>query len=138
MFLRYLCCGVVLFLTSSTICDVWTYLFHPTDTSLGILVSFVSIFWTWGGGARLSRRLLRSATSRIQAANMVRRAIRVGVSLNLLGMMLTLLGAEQTVGYLAIKVLTARPWGASPMPMAFAPGDGTRIFAKMIDSNGDD
>ena len=34
----------------------------------------------------------------------------MGVSLNLVGMGLTLLGAEQTVGVLAIKVLTARPW----------------------------
>lgn len=58
---------------------------------------------------------------------MLRRAIRVGVSLNLIGMFLTLLGAEQTVGNLAIKVLTARPWmsgAATGMPMAFATGDG--------------
>ena len=48
---------------------------------------------------------------------MLRRAIEVGVSLNLVGMLLTLLGAEQTVGVLAIKVLTARPWqGAGMMP----------------------
>lgn len=85
----------------------------------GIAVSFMSIFWTWGGGARLSRRLLRRPTSRIQAANMFRKAIDVGVTLNLIGMTLTLLCAEQTVGVLAIKVLTARPWnnpGSYPMP----------------------
>ena len=82
----------------------------------------MSIFWTWGGGARLSRRLLRRPTTRIQAANMLRKAIDVGVSLNLIGMFLTLLGAEQTVGVLAIKVLTARPWN-NPM-MAGAAFDG--------------
>lgn len=76
----------------------------------GVVVSFLSIFWTWGGEARLSRRLTRRPTSRIQAANLLRRAIEVGVSLNLVGMGLTLLGAEQTVGVLAIKVLTQRPW----------------------------
>lgn len=85
---------------------------------LGIIVSFVSIFWTWGGGARLSRRLLRKTTPRTQAANMLRRAISVGVTLNLAGMALTLLGAEQTVGVLAIKVLTARPWNnAGGLPL---------------------
>lgn len=82
----------------------------------GIAVSFMSIFWTWGGGARLSRRLLRRPTSRIQAAKMLRKAIDVGVSLNLIGMFLTLLGAEQTVGVLAIKVLTARPWNNPGSP----------------------
>ena len=71
----------------------------------GLLVSFLSIFWTWGG-ARLGRRLLKKPTRRIEAANMIRRAISVGVSLNLLGMTLALIGAEQIVGNLAVKVLT--------------------------------
>ncbi|CAB9508402.1 Protein of unknown function (DUF3611) [Seminavis robusta] len=79
----------------------------------GIVASFISIFWTWAGGARLSRRLVRRATSRVQAANMLRRAIKVGISLNLIGMFLTLLGAEQTVGVLAIKVMTQRPWNSA-------------------------
>jgi Protein of unknown function (DUF3611) len=83
----------------------------------------MSIFWTWGGGARLSRRLLRRPTSKIQAAKMLRKAIDVGVSLNLIGMFLTLLGAEQTVGVLAIKVLTARPWN-NPSPFG-APFDAS-------------
>ena len=85
----------------------------------------MSIFWTWGGGARLSRRLLRRPTSQIKTANMLRRAIRVGVSLNLVGMLTTLLGAEQTVGVLAIKVLTARPWNTGGgIPMMAATLDG--------------
>ena len=40
--------------------------------------------------------------------------------MNLIGMFLTLLGAEQTVGVLAIKVLTARPWNNPGVP--FMPG----------------
>ena len=84
----------------------------------GIVMSFLSIFWTWGGGARLSRRLTRRPTSRIQNANMLRKAINVGTSLNLIGMFLTLLGAEQTVGVLAIKTLTAKPWNSpTGLPM---------------------
>lgn len=85
----------------------------------------MSIFWTWGGGARLSRRLLRRPTSRIKTANMLRRAIDVGVSLNLIGMFLTLLGAEQTIGVLAVKVLTARPWNtAGGMPYGMGNMEG--------------
>lgn len=73
---------------------------------LGIIASAVSIFWTWGA-ARLSRRFRRNPnTSRISAANMLRRAIQTGCTINLLGMAATLLGAEQIVGSLAIKVLT--------------------------------
>jgi len=70
-----------------------------------ISLSFVSIFWTWAT-RRLSRRLLRKPTTRIQAANMLRKDINVGTLLNLLGMALALFGAEQIVGGLAIKVLT--------------------------------
>jgi hypothetical protein len=73
--------------------------------ALGIVTSALSIIWTWGS-ARLSRRLKRKATSRVNAANMLRRSIRVGVTLNLIGMLVTLLGAEQIIGGLAIKVLT--------------------------------
>ena len=69
------------------------------------MISALSIIWTWGG-ARLSKRLKRKATSRINAANMLRRSIRVGVTLNLVGMLITLLGAEQIIGGLAVKVLT--------------------------------
>jgi hypothetical protein len=42
----------------------------------------------------------------MNAANMLRRSIRVGVTLNLMGMLVTLLGAEQIIGGLAVKVLT--------------------------------
>lgn len=87
----------------------------------GIVASLTSIVWTWGG-ARLSRRLLRKATTRVSAANMARRAIRIGILINLIGMGLTLLGAEQIVGGLAIKVLTQQPQAAMsaflPQPSA--------------------
>jgi len=70
-----------------------------------ITLGFVSIFWTWAT-RRLSRRLLRKPATRIQAANMIRKDIHVGTIVNLLGMALALIGAEQIVGGLAIKVLT--------------------------------
>ena len=78
----------------------------------GVLVSVASIVWTWGNGARLSRRLVRRPTGKFQAANLLRRAVRVGVSLNLVGLFVNLVAAEQIVGNLAIKVLTSRGIGA--------------------------
>jgi hypothetical protein len=77
----------------------------------GVLVSVASIIWTWGNGARLSRRLVRRPTGKFQAANLLRRAVRVGVSLNLVGLFVNLVAAEQIVGNLAIKVLTSRGVG---------------------------
>lgn len=80
----------------------------------GIVLSSISIFWTWGG-ARLSGRLVRrTATSRIEAANLLRRTITVGVTVNLLGMLVTLLGAEAIIGLLAAKVLTSQGVITSP------------------------
>ena len=77
-----------------------------------IALSFGSIFWTWAT-RRLSRRLLRKPTTRIQAANMLRKSITVGTCLNLMGMALAIFGAEQIVGGLAIKVLTTSTSGAT-------------------------
>lgn len=74
----------------------------------GIVLSSMSVFWTWGG-ARLSRRLTRRKdTSRIEAANLLRRTIKVGATVNLLGMLVTLVGAEAIIGLLAAKVLTSQ------------------------------
>jgi Protein of unknown function (DUF3611) len=75
---------------------------------MGIIVSFLSILWTWGG-ARLGRKLAtpkHNTTGRISAANMIRRVLTVGISINVIGMALALLGAEQIVGGLAIQVLS--------------------------------
>jgi hypothetical protein len=81
----------------------------------GVIVSVASIIWTWGNGARLSRRLVRRPTGKLEAANLLRRAVRVGVSLNLVGLFVNLVAAEQIVGNLAIKVLTSRGLGQSAL-----------------------
>ena len=82
-----------------------------------ISLSLASIFWTWAT-RRLSRRLLRKPTTRIQAANMLRKSITVGTCLNLMGMALAIFGAEQIVGGLAIKVLTT----STSAPTVYAAG----------------
>ena len=71
----------------------------------GIVLSFVSIFWTWAT-RRLSRRLLRKPTTRIQAATMIRKDVTFGVIVNLFGAASALVGLEQIIGGLAVKVLT--------------------------------
>lgn len=76
-------------------------------SGIGLLVSAVSILWTWGNGSRLSRRLVRRPVQRAQAAHMLRRAVRVGVTINLVGLLVHLLAAEEIVGSLAIQVLTS-------------------------------
>lgn len=83
----------------------------------GIALSFLSIIWTWGG-ARLAKRLGRTAYSRIKAANMIRRTITIGSVLNLSGMFLALIGAQQIVGLLASKLLTMQ--GVTPFAMTAA------------------
>lgn len=73
-----------------------------------IALSFASIFWTWAS-RRLARRLLRKPTKPLQAASMLRKSIKAGVTLNLFGMLTSLISAEQIVGALAIKVLSSAP-----------------------------
>jgi hypothetical protein len=85
-----------------------------------LILSAASIIWTWGNGARLSKRLLRPtvlpvAKQHIQAATLIRRALQVQISLNMLGLLGTLLAAEEIVGSLAIKVLTTFGVGAASM-----------------------
>jgi Protein of unknown function (DUF3611) len=49
------------------------------------------------------------STDRRRAAVMLRKAITVGVTINLLGLFLNLLAAEEIIGTLAIKVLAMSP-----------------------------
>ena len=57
---------------------------------------------------------------------MIRRAIVIGVTLNLLGMLVTLIGAEQIIGLLAAKVLTMQGFGPfqSSFGLGGVPGSG--------------
>jgi hypothetical protein len=77
-------------------------------SGVAVFISGLSIVWTWGNGARLSRRLQYKPATRGAAANMLRRAVRVGVLLNLVGLLCNLLAAQEIIGGLALKVLTQR------------------------------
>jgi Protein of unknown function (DUF3611) len=84
---------------STSIAPLWL-------SASGLLASAASILWTWAT-TRLARRL-SSTTSLSQATNWLTRTVQVGVRLNLVGLALHLLAAEQIVGVLSIKVLTDR------------------------------
>eukprot|EP00584_Thalassiosira_punctigera_P022435 CAMPEP_0172561008 /NCGR_PEP_ID=MMETSP1067-20121228/91134_1 /TAXON_ID=265564 ORGANISM="Thalassiosira punctigera, Strain Tpunct2005C2" /NCGR_SAMPLE_ID=MMETSP1067 /ASSEMBLY_ACC=CAM_ASM_000444 /LENGTH=292 /DNA_ID=CAMNT_0013350951 /DNA_START=130 /DNA_END=1008 /DNA_ORIENTATION=- len=69
---------------------------------LGVVASSISIIWTWGQ-RRLAQRFIRKTTSRVEAANLLRRVIKVGVTLNLIGLLTSVLGAQYIVGTLVAK-----------------------------------
>jgi len=71
----------------------------------GLAAAFASTFWSWGY-TRLSARLERKATPAADAAARALSALRVGRVINLLGMGLSIMGAEAIVGMLAAKTLT--------------------------------
>lgn len=77
----------------------------------GITLSTISILWTFGG-RRLARRLERRPVSRIKAAIILRRLVASGLLINLIGMLVTIIGAEQIVGGLAARVLSMQ--GVTP------------------------
>lgn len=89
-------------------------------SSLGLAAAFLSIVWSWHY-TRLARRDLPVAN--------VQSALRFGVMLNLSGMALTLISAEQVVGGLIAKLLLtpgslaqlAAPVG-TPVRTAIGPG----------------
>mmetsp|Transcript_37332 Transcript_37332/g.87083 ORF Transcript_37332/g.87083 Transcript_37332/m.87083 type:complete len:305 (-) Transcript_37332:176-1090(-) len=72
----------------------------------GVVMSAASIIWTWGY-CRLAKKFLRPATNRIVAANLLRRALSAGAFFNFFGIGATLIGAEQIIGVLFAKVLSA-------------------------------
>lgn len=71
----------------------------------GVLTGFTSTFWMWGYKG-FSQRLLRSDVDADALAANARRSLRLGVLLNLAGMAVTLVSAEQIVGSLAARALT--------------------------------
>lgn len=64
----------------------------------------MSIIWTWGG-RRLGKRLARKDIRQVEAANLLRRVITVGSTLNLVGLLTSLLGAQYIVGTLVAKAM---------------------------------
>lgn len=73
--------------------------------SAGVGAGFVSTFWMWGYKG-FSKRLLRADLDENRLATKARRSLKLGILINLVGMGVTLLSAEQIIGVLASKALT--------------------------------
>mmetsp|Transcript_17162 Transcript_17162/g.25419 ORF Transcript_17162/g.25419 Transcript_17162/m.25419 type:complete len:267 (+) Transcript_17162:46-846(+) len=70
---------------------------------VGIVFSTMSIIWTWGGRRLAKRFLRRTNTTQVEAANLLRRVIKVGASINLIGLFTSIFGAQFIIGTLVAK-----------------------------------
>jgi len=72
--------------------------------SVGLALSFINVFWTWGY-SRMSSKLATDSDPKGQARKL-RGVIKFGVIIALSGMLVTLFGAEQIVGTMVAKAIT--------------------------------
>ena len=78
-----------------SVISLWTSGF--SFSCLGVITSFINCLWTWNT-TRLYRRY---AAKKIKVENMlptVRKYSRISITISVIGMFFTLLGAEQIVG----------------------------------------
>jgi hypothetical protein len=85
---------------------------------VGAVVSFINTFWTWNF-TRLARRVTTGKIDQSKIVPSYRKYAKTSVFLSLLGMLVTLFGAEQIVGGLASKALLNQ---GSFIPVATAGG----------------
>ena len=71
----------------------------------GLAAAFASTFWSWGY-TRLSQKFERRSTPAAEAAAKTTSTLRIGRAINLIGMGLSIVGAEAIIGTLAAKTLT--------------------------------
>ncbi len=74
-------------------------------SGIGVILAFMNSFWTWN----TTRMAKRASKGKIKSENILptlRKYSKVSVTLSLVGMLVSLLGAEQIVGTLASKVLS--------------------------------
>ena len=74
-------------------------------SSGGLILAFASIIWTWGY-RRLAAKIRDRLVDSTSLPTRIRKKLRVGCAINLLGMFLTLISAEQIVGLLIARVLS--------------------------------
>ena len=102
---------------------------------LGLICAFASVFWTYGY-TRLGRRMQRARKTGygIKAENVLR-TLRVGATINLAGMALTLLGAQSITGVLLAKALSQGVAGPVPFYAAgtVQAGGGSLGYVQALD-----
>ena len=94
---------------SSSLQSFWSSGF--AFSSMGVAISFISSFLTWKN-SRMCKRL-PSASDTTESMVALQKAFEMSIAISLLGMFVTLLGAEQIVGTLASKVLSLQ--GIQPL-----------------------
>jgi hypothetical protein len=102
---------------------IWTSGF--AFSSVGVLLAFVNSFWTWNV-TRLCRRI---DLGKVDVRNIIpslRKYSHYSVAFSFMGMLFSLLGAEQIVGTLAAKLLSAN--GYSPLLAVGAVGQSVAPF----------
>ena len=84
----------------------------------GLGCAIASTLWTWGY-ARLAAKIGRAPeTTPADASGQARNLARLGTTLNMVGMLLCLLGAEAIVGTLAAKSFTQGALTVATSPLA--------------------
>ncbi|KAJ1420067.1 hypothetical protein B484DRAFT_453208 [Ochromonadaceae sp. CCMP2298] len=83
---------------------IWTSGF--AFSGVGVLLALLNSFWTWNC-TRLCRRISLRRVEEANAVPSLRKYARTSVMVSLIGMLFSLLGAEQIVGTLAAKILTS-------------------------------
>jgi hypothetical protein len=76
-------------------------------STLGVLVAFLNSFSTWNF-TRLTRRIVQGKTPQSSVLKIFRKYASISIGISLVGMFLSLIGAEQIVGTLASKVLSTQ------------------------------
>jgi len=75
---------------------------------ISVFIAYANVLWTWNC-ALLCNRLQRDKSSETKVFQNLRRYARVAVTISLVGMVFTIISAEQIVGNLASKILSAQP-----------------------------
>jgi hypothetical protein len=83
-------------------------------STIGVILSFVNAIWTWNF-TRLSRRISLKKINDDRIKPTITKYCQISVVVSLIGMLITLIGAEQIVGTLASKVLSVNSGFAVPM-----------------------
>eukprot|EP01038_Epipyxis_sp_PR26KG_P011248 gene11248-15092_t len=102
---------------SGNVYSLWTSGF--AFSSIGVFISLLNSLWTWNS-TLLTKRIFSKKVEQKSVFPTLRKYSRISVWLSLIGMFITLLGAEQIVGTLVSKIL-ASP-GTFPMLSVYAGG----------------
>lgn len=76
-------------------------------SALGVLTAYINAFWTWN----ITRLCVRINSGKVEPDKVkvsLRKYAKISVGISLVGMFFSLLGAEQIVGTLASKILSAQ------------------------------